>query len=202
MLRMTHVIKPWKESGALNAHINLYGFWDEGIFLTKSGDIGLVLKMRGVDYESLDPKAQEYAVRRLEAAMKVFGPGFHVYQYLFKTSHPTIPFQTYGDPIVNTAVEQRKEFFAQKLDCLFDVEIFYAVVIEGARSKTGITAALARLPFDPAAAMRELKAQFSNDKMKVLLREQIQADLLKLEQHTQSFICQLADFVQIAVLDQ
>jgi len=202
MLRMTHVIKPWKESGALNAHINLYGFWNQGIFLTKSGDLGLVLKVRGVDYESLDQKAQEYAVKRLEAAMKVFGPGFHVYQYLFKTSRPTIPFQTYGDPIVNAAVEQRKEFFAQKLDCLFDVEIFYAVLIEGARSKTGITAALAQILFDPAAAMGELKAQFSNDKMKVLLREQIEADLLKLEQRTQSFSRQVADFVQIEVLQQ
>ena len=50
MLRITHVIKPWKESGALNAHINLYGFWNQGIFLTKSGDLGLVLKVRGVDY--------------------------------------------------------------------------------------------------------------------------------------------------------
>src|SRR5437764_6027235 len=166
MLRMTHVIKPWKESGALNAHINLYGFWNQGIFLTKSGDLGLVLKVRGVNYESLDQKAQEYAVKRLEAAMKVFGPGFHVYQYLFKTSRPTIPFQTYCDPIVNAAVEQRKEFFAQKLDCLFDVEIFYAIVIEGARSKTGITAALAQILFDPAAAMGELKAQFSNDRSK------------------------------------
>src|SRR5436309_6643078 len=202
MLRMTHVIKPWKESGALNAHINLYGFWNQGIFLTKSGDLGLVLKVRGVDYESLDQKAQEYAVKRLEAAMKVFGPGFHVYQYLFKTSHPTIPFQTYGDPIVNTAVEQRKEFFAQKLDCLFDVEIFYAVVIEGAHSKSGIAAALAQLLSEPGAALRELKAQFSNDKMKVFVRNQIEADLLKLEQCTQSFSRQLADFVQIEVLQQ
>src|SRR5438094_425431 len=171
MLCMTHVIKPWKESGALNAHINLYGFWNQGIFLTKSGDLGLVVKVRGVDYESLAQTAQEYAVKRLEAAMKVFGPGFHVYQYLFKTNRPTIPFQTYGDPIVNAAVEQRKEFFAQKLDCLFDVEIFYAVVIEGARSKTGITRALAQILFDPAAAMGELKAQFSNDKMKEAIAE-------------------------------
>src|SRR5437763_2873596 len=50
--------------------------------------------------------------------------------------------------------------------------------------------------------MGELKAQFSNDKMKVLLREQIEADLLKLEQRTQSFIRQLADFVQIEILKQ
>jgi len=202
MLRISHVIKPWRESGALNAHINLYGFWNNEVFLTKSGDLGIVLKVRGVDYESLDQKAQEYAVKRLEAALKVFGPRFHIYQYLLKTNRPTIPFQTYDDAIVNAAVEERKDFFAQKLDRLFNVEIFYAVVIEGARSKTGITAALAQLPFDPSDALRELKAQFSNDKTKVVLREQIEADLLKLEQRTQSFIRQLVDFVQIEALDQ
>ena len=64
MLRIGQVIKPWKESGALNAHINLYGFWDDQVFLTKSGDLGTVLKVRGVDYESLDQTAQEYAVKR------------------------------------------------------------------------------------------------------------------------------------------
>jgi hypothetical protein len=30
--------EPWKESGALNSQINLYGFWNEQAFLTKSGD--------------------------------------------------------------------------------------------------------------------------------------------------------------------
>jgi type IV secretory pathway VirB4 component len=202
MLRIGQVIKPWKESGALNAHINLYGFWNDEVFLTKSGDLGMVLNVRGVDYESLDQTAQEYAVKRLEAALKVFGSGFHIYQYLFKTNRPAIPFHSYDDPVVNAAVQQRKEFFSQKLDHLFDVEIFYAVVIEGLRSETGIAAAFSRLPIDPMAALRELRAQFSNNKTKVIVREQIEADLLKLEQRTQSFMRQLADFVQIEVLHQ
>src|SRR5438445_9811123 len=202
MLRISQVIKPWKESGALNAHLNLYGFWKDDVFLTKSGDLGIVLRVRGVDYESLDQTAQDYSVKRLEAALKVFGPGFHIYQYRFKPIRPTMPFQAYEGPVVNAAVRQRKEFFSQKLDCLFDVEIFYAVVIEGVHAKTGITAALSRLPIDPKAALRELRAQFSNDKTKVILREQIEADLLKLEQRTQSFNRQLADFVQIEVLQQ
>src|SRR5205814_8064938 len=121
MLRLDHVIKSWKESGALNSQINLYGFWNEHAFLTKSGDVGVVLRVRGVDYESLDQTAQEYAVKRLEAALKVFGPGFHVYQYLFKTNRPAIPFRTYLDPVVQAAIDQRKNFFESKLDRLFDV---------------------------------------------------------------------------------
>jgi type IV secretion system protein VirB4 len=82
MLRVDKVIKPWKESAALNDHINLYGFWNETAFLTKGGDVGMVLSVPGVDYESLDRSEQEYAVKRLEAALKAFSPGFHVYQYL------------------------------------------------------------------------------------------------------------------------
>ena len=82
MLRLDKVIKPWKESAALNAHINLYGFWNDTTFLTKSGDVGMVLRVTGVDYESLDRSEQEYTVKRLESALKAFGPGFHVYLFI------------------------------------------------------------------------------------------------------------------------
>jgi hypothetical protein len=34
MLRLDKIIKPWKESAALNDHINLYGFWNDTTFLT------------------------------------------------------------------------------------------------------------------------------------------------------------------------
>ena len=108
MLRLDKIIKPWKESAALNDHINLYGFWNETAFLTKSGDLGMVLQIQGVDYESLDTAGQEYAVKRLESALKAFGQGFHVYQYLFKANRPEIPFANYDDPIVEAAVEQRR----------------------------------------------------------------------------------------------
>ena len=114
MLRVDKVIKPWKESAALNDHINLYGFWNETTFLTKSGDVGTVLSVSGVDYESLDRSEQEYAVKRLEAALKAFGPGFHVYQYLFKSNHPDIPFATYDDSVVDAAIDQRRKFFERK----------------------------------------------------------------------------------------
>jgi type IV secretory pathway VirB4 component len=63
MLRLDKVIKPWKESAALNDHINLYGFWNETAFLTKSGDVGMVLRVPGVDYESLDRSEQGFQSR-------------------------------------------------------------------------------------------------------------------------------------------
>ena len=202
MLRLSQVIKPWKESAALNSHINLYGFWNQTAFLTKSGDLGMVLQVGGVDYESLDHAEQEYAVKRLEAALKAFGPGFHVYQYLFKTNRPEIPFARYADPVVEAANDQRRKLFEAKQDSLFQVEIFYVVLIEGARSKQGVATALAWFAHDPAGAMNELNAQFFGNRMKILLRSQIEADLARLEQRVGGFVRQLADFVQITVLDQ
>jgi type IV secretion system protein VirB4 len=200
MFRVDRVIKPWKEAAALNAHLNLYGFWREGAFLTKSGDVGLVMRVRGVDYESLDQAAQEYAVKRLEAALKSFGLQFHIYQYLFKTNRPEIPFADYNDPVVQASVDQRKEFFAARLDRLYQIEIFYAVVLEGARSKSGILPALKQLFTDPKAGYQELRAQFSNTKQKTLLRSQIETDYARLDQQVQSFVRQLSDAVEIEVL--
>ena len=202
MLRVAKVIKPWKESAALNDHINLYGFWNETAFLTKSGDVGMVLSVPGVDYESLDRAEQEYAVKRLEAALKAFGPGFHVYQYLFKSNRPDIPFAKYDDPIVEAAIEQRRKFFEAKRDHLYQVEIFYCILLEGARSKTGVGAAFSQLFRDPAGAIGELKAQFTNDNMKTLLRSQIERDVACLDQRVQAFARQLADFMQIEVLNR
>jgi type IV secretion system protein TrbE len=197
MFRIDKVIKPWKDTAALNDHINLYGFWSEGVALTKSGDPAIVLRVTGVDYESLDQADQERAVRRLESAMKSFGPRFHIYQYLFKTNKPHIPFAKYDNAIVDAGVEQRKEFFAKKSADLFQVEIFYVVLLEGARSKTGFGPALKQLPTDPAAALRELKAQFTSESMKVLQRTQIAADVELLEQRVQMFIRQMAEFTPV-----
>ena len=97
MLRLDKVIKPWKESAALNDHINLYGFWNETAFLTKCGDVGMVLSVPGVDYESLDRSEQEYAVKRLEAALKAVRPRL-----------PRLPISLQVEPARHTLREIRR----------------------------------------------------------------------------------------------
>lgn len=201
MLRLDKVTRSWKDAATLSDHINLYAFWNETAFLTKSGDLGMVLRVTGVDYESLDHGEQEYAVKRLEAALKSFGPGFHVYQYLFKSNRPEIPFARYKNPIVQESQNFRQQHFEAKADKLFEIEIYYCVLLEGARSKTGVRFALGRLFRDPAGAVDELKAQFINNGMKTLLRVQIEHDLAQLEQRVQTFARQLADLTHIDVLD-
>jgi type IV secretory pathway VirB4 component len=57
MFKVETIAKDWKEAGSLQAQINLFGFWDEWAFLTKSGDLGAVLHIGGMDYESLERAA-------------------------------------------------------------------------------------------------------------------------------------------------
>ena len=200
MFNIARAIKPWRETAELNDHISLYGFWNDQVFVTKAGDVGMVLKIEGVDYESLDQGEQDYAVKRLEAALKAFGPGIRIYQYLFKTNRPEIPFARYDDAVVDTAIDQRRTFFEGKRDELFQVEIFYVVLSEGQRAKRGIGAGLTMLVRDPAAGFNELRSQFSSNSMKTLIRSQLGAAVTRLEQRVQVFARQLQDFVQVASL--
>ena len=202
MLNLAKIVKPWKEAGALSASLSLYGFWNERTLLTKSGDLGVVLRATGVDYESLDSGQQEYAVRRIESAMKSFDQGFHIYQYLFKRNRPAIPFAPHDDPIVDMVIGQRRDYFESKRDRLFEIEIFYVILLEGPRSKTGLLAALRRIPSDPQGALRELKAQFSSDQTKVILRKQIESDLEKLHSRAANFCRHLSDIMQVETLGQ
>ncbi len=70
MLNIRKVVKPWQEAGSLNANLNLYGFVADDVFLTKSGDLGMMLRCGGVDHESLDSDEQQYAVRRAGIGME------------------------------------------------------------------------------------------------------------------------------------
>ena len=65
MLRLSKVVKNYKETGALNENVALYGFLDEEVFLTKGGDVGVVMRVEGVDYECLDHKQTDALTKRL-----------------------------------------------------------------------------------------------------------------------------------------
>jgi hypothetical protein len=81
VFRLTPVRKEFDEAGVLCAQINLFGFVDEEVFLTKSGDLGVILGIEGVDYECLDPNAIENLTHRPTAAFRIFDEKCRVYQY-------------------------------------------------------------------------------------------------------------------------
>src|SRR5260370_41006506 len=96
MFKVENITKDWKEAGSLQAHINLYGLWDEHSFLTKSGDLGSVLKIGGTDHESLDPAGTYYPDQRLVMAYRPLDYKTRLSEIPFKHNWATIPY-THND---------------------------------------------------------------------------------------------------------
>jgi type IV secretion/conjugal transfer VirB4 family ATPase len=200
MFRIDTITKDWKEAGAFMAQVNLYGFWDEHCFLTKSGDLGCAMKIGGIDAEGLDHAGRDYAVKRLEAALRSLDEKTRLYQVLFRHNRPEIRRAEYKNPLVHAAVEQRATFLNAKADRLYSVEIFWIVMVDGSYAKTGLLHALAQLPKSPRPFLRDLRALLSGSKERILLYEQIERDRMRLQQKVQSLSGQLNDLTEIELL--
>ncbi len=197
MFKLEHITKDWKEAGSLQAHINLYGFWDEHCFLTKSGDLGSVLKIGGIDYESLDRAGRDYTVKRLEAAFRTLDNKTRLYQILFKHNRPAIPRAECENPLVRASVEQRSAFLQAKADRLYSIEIFWVVMIDGKYAKAGLFHALSELTKSPQRGINELKTLFASKQERTLLYSQIERDRLRLQQKVNSLSGQLNDLMKV-----
>ena len=200
MLNLKKVLKSYSETGSLNEQVNLYGFVDPHAFLTKSGDVGVILQVHGVDYECLDGNSLDTLTKRLESALRLFDENFRIYQYLFKRNNEAIPYKKYANPIVNTAIENRIRHFAEKSDKLYSVQIVYVVLFEGFRYKRALLRSLAEFHRNPKKALEELISAFSSRKQIVLLDREITKALAALHQKVKSFILQVSDFVQVELL--
>src|ERR1700719_1205017 len=173
MLRLERIFKNYHETGSLNERVNLYGFVGPEVFLTKTGELGLILEVRGVDYECLDGAAIDALTKRLESALKLFGDDYRVYQYLFKRNNETIPYKLYGNPVVDTAIKNRIAYLAAKADTLFSLSVYYVIFFEGSRPKRKIGSVLAKFLEQPAQALGDLWAYFSTRKQVVFLDREI-----------------------------
>ena len=202
MLRLSRVFKNYEETGSLGGQINLYGFIGPSVFLTKSGEVGVILEVRGVDYECLDGAVIDGLTKRLESALKLFDENYRVYQYLFKQNNERIPYKLYGDPIVDTAVKNRIAYLASKSDTLFSLSVYYVVLFKGFETTAKLTGALMEFPKNPRKAIGDLRAHFSSQKRIVALGRQVSSAEAALEQKARSFILQVSDFVAVRILDK
>ncbi len=202
MLRLDRIFKNYAEAGALNTQVNLYGFIDEQMFLTKSGDLGVILEVRGVDYECLDGVTIDGLTKRLESALRLFGEDYRIYQYLFKRNDPDIPHKLYGNTVVDAAIRNRISYLESKADRLFALSIYYVVMLEGSRYARSVASTLLEIPKRPAQALGELQAWFSTRKQVVLLDRELVKAQSTLLQKVGSFLLQVADFLTIRLLDK
>jgi type IV secretion system protein TrbE len=76
MINLAKLFKAYNDAGTLNEYINLFGFANDQVFLTKSGDLGVVVHVDGIDHECLDQNTLDNMTRRFEVATRGFGEQF------------------------------------------------------------------------------------------------------------------------------
>ena len=54
MLTLRAIRREYDEAGSVNALLALWAFVDDGTFVTKAGDVGVVYRLQGQDCEGLD----------------------------------------------------------------------------------------------------------------------------------------------------
>jgi type IV secretion/conjugal transfer VirB4 family ATPase len=200
MLRLKRVFKNYEETGSLNERVNLYGFVGPEVFLTKTGELGLILEVRGVDYECLDGAAIDASTKRLESALKLFGDDYRVYQYLFKRNNETIPYKLYGNAVVDAAIQNRIAYLGSKADTLFSLSIYYVILHQGPRTSHSLASTLATFPEHPRKALADLWARFSAKKQVLVLGSEIAKSEAAVIQKARSFILQVCDFLSVRIL--
>ncbi len=109
MLKVGRILRDYQEAGSVNALLALWGFVDGQTFLTKAGDVGIVYRLTGADYECLDQTQRRDVVHRFEAALRLFDEHFRVYQYLFKRRLGPIAATPSGHRLADEATRRHLE---------------------------------------------------------------------------------------------
>ena len=112
MVRVARILKDFRETGALNSLIALWGFVDETSFLTKAGAVGVLYRLQGVDFECLDHPQRQTIVHGFEQALRQLDESFRVYQYLIKRPAAVVTAAPHAHPVVEEALRRRTAHFA------------------------------------------------------------------------------------------
>src|SRR5262245_12250966 len=169
MVKLKRIVKDYQESGAVNSLVNLFGFVDDHVFLTKSGDLGVVLQLQGRDYECLDFPELNHICRRFEATLRAFDPSFRLYQYIIKRDSARIPHQAaYPSAVVREAVFSRVEYLESKANQMYTLDCYIVVLYEGSRHTLRLSDKLKLFARRPLAGIASLLSSAA----RILLIEQ------------------------------
>jgi type IV secretion/conjugal transfer VirB4 family ATPase len=130
VVKLACVLRDYREAGSLNGLLALWGFVDDTTFLTKAGHVGVVYRVRGVDYEGLTHGQRAAIVHRFEAALRLLDDRCRVYQYLLKRTIDPIVAAPCAHPIAHEAIQQRSTYLNHRRADLYELAIYLVVLYE------------------------------------------------------------------------
>jgi type IV secretion system protein VirB4 len=199
MVRISRILKDFRETGALHRLIALWGFVDDYTFLTKAGAVGVVYRVKGVDFECLDHPQRQAIAHRFEQALRQLDESFRVYQYVLKRPAPPVIAAPHPHPVVHEALARRTAYFSAKADALFELELYLVVLYEGAVHRPSWPDRVRTIARAPGTAIRQ---RLSVQEVTTVLADQLTRAVVHLHQKAEAFAVQLADSIAPTRLDK
>jgi type IV secretion system protein VirB4 len=185
MVNLKKFLKPYKDAGAVHALFAPHRFIDDSVFLTKGNQLGVVLRVEGIDPECLTDATLETYTKRVAAAWRSFDEQFRLYQYVVKQDHAPIEQRTeYANAAVLRTVQDRTAYLRSKPEGLYTLRLIYVLLFES-----------------PALTGNSLlKRTLSNRKVLRAMADELERNRVTLLAHAESFQRNIGDLLGITIL--
>lgn len=154
MVSLARIFRDYRDAGAINSLIALWGFVDDTAFITKGGHIGVVYQLHGRDVEGLTHGQRRLLVHQFEAALRLLDEHCRVYQYVIKSTTDRFVAPTCSRTVANRALQERVEHLNERRHELYRVDHF-AVLLYEAPLAARTTTSLRRVWRTPRQGLRE-----------------------------------------------
>jgi type IV secretion/conjugal transfer VirB4 family ATPase len=192
VLKVRRILRDYQDAGSVNSLLALWGFVDDETFLTKAGDVGLVYRVAGADYECLDQTQRRDIVHRFEAALRPLDDACRVYQYLCKRRIDPLVAAPCGQRLAHEAIQRRTAYLNARHEELYDLDLYFVLMYEGLRAPATSTR-LRGLWRDPREAVHQW---LSSSAVLKLLDADLDRAMAQLHHKAAAFEVQLADSVR------
>jgi type IV secretion system protein VirB4 len=184
------ILRDYRDAGSVNGLLALWGFVDDTTFLTKAGHVGVVYRLRGVDYEGLSHPQRQALAHRFEAGLRLLDEHCRVYQYLLKRTVGPFVAMPCEAPVANEAIQRRAVYLNGRRQDLYDLSLYLVLLYEAphiVRRRTEIR----RFWQAPGEALR---AWLSMDQALQLLESELDRAIGTLHHKAQAFEVQIGEF--------
>lgn len=187
------------ESRPLHTLINVFGFLDSEVFLTKSGDLGMVLRYQGKDAECMEPEALAALCARIGSAIRVFDDRFVVTQYWLKSPLPPLELRTYASRPLTEAAQHRARFLNARGVSLYSYETFLVVICKSCWRSPRLVDRLRQAISNPQAAFQNWRG---GERRVLEIDKTIEESACLLRRTVGTFAEQVSEWISPQVLPQ
>jgi type IV secretion/conjugal transfer VirB4 family ATPase len=189
VVKVARILRDYRDAGSLNGLLALWGFVDDSTFLTKAGHVGVVYRLKGVDYEGLTHAERRTLVHRFEAALRLLDEHCRVYQYLIKRTVDPFVAEPCAQPIAHEAIQRRIAHLNARRGELYELTLYLVLLYETPTVRRRSTR-LGRLWRTPHHAVREW---LSTRQTLTLLETELDRAIAAVHHRAEAFEVQLSE---------